>query len=190
MANTFPPGLRPYETTTTRGRFCWFYNYFDCFFFAGARVCARACAGGGACGGACLCVRGLADPCLHLFLPTTPPTLPSSLPRLLMHIQRSRTLAGARGAGSERQRRRRSGDFLASTPRCGGGARRSGRAGEPLRRPGAGLRGGGDPHGSGGGSRRPGRGGWPRGSPRHRRPRMCMCMLVPMHGPLHLNIIV
>ena len=55
---------------------------------------------------------------------------------------------------------------------------------------GGGLAGGGDPHGSGGGSRRPGRDGWPRESPGHRRPRMCMCMLVPMHGPLHLNIIV
>ena len=80
--------------------------------------------------------------------------------------------------------------FWPSTSRCGGGARRSGRAGEPLGRPEAGSRGGGDPHRSGGGSRRPGRGGWPRGGPRHRRPRVGMCMLVPMHGPLHLNIIV
>ena len=55
---------------------------------------------------------------------------------------------------------------------------------------GGGLAGGGHPHGSGGGSRRPGRGGWPRGGARHRRPRVGMCMLVPMHGPLHLIMIV
>ena len=42
------------------------------------------------------------------------------------------------------------------------------------------MRGAGDPHGSGGGSRRPGWGGWPRGGPRHCRPRVGMCMLVAM----------
>ena len=31
---------------------------------------------------------------------------------------------------------------------------------------------------------------WPHGGPRHRCPRVSMCMLVPMHGPLHLIIIV
>ena len=79
------------------------------------------------------------------------------------------------------------GRFLATTPRCGDAVRQSGRAGEPLRRPRAGLRGGGHPHGSGGGCRRPGRGGWPRGSPRHRCPCVSMCMLVPTARTVTFN---
>ena len=62
--------------------------------------------------------HGRAKLTAYLFLPTTPPTLPSTHPRLLVTQDQSRTLAGVQVAGSQRQRRRAGAGFPASSPRC------------------------------------------------------------------------